>query len=512
MGLIRSTWPGSVIVAAGLLALGAAARPAFADEAAEMRLLGFEAAEMKAWADRKVARHWGFKELESGEGFQFRLSYGLWYTARRGDATEGRHALVRSCTRAADFWANWGRLTAKPHVLHPRRRDPVHYRSGHVFKTFEFFRTVFPRDWLAYDRLAIDVKSTQTDVTLAVLLEDDGIEPPLDRAFAVPAGEWVTVSFDLARAARDGQLDTTRMANIYVLLDKIGGPTDVLLDNIRLVKGNARGEWPVLEDRSPWREPFKEPGPATPRPVTINGAPETSRIRPIGATLIDVSKVRLSYTRFSQNLHSLAAFDNRFMVLEGSLGRGSAALFTSDGGVTWKGLDDGPKATTMGWGHQNTRHLYVDDHGGLMGIFILMCAGGKNPSDIYFHRVAFTGRTWTVSPFALVDVDVRHCPERFALLRLSNGAMWAAWDHLSRREGTRLRLKVSDDDGQTWRTPAGTELLHRQPIRLGGGPALVPYGPTGLACVWVPKDRHLYWSRTEDGKTWTEPQQVMHGR
>ena len=182
---------------------------ASADGSDEKLLMSFEPAEMKELVQRVRARWAAVRPVEGARGFQFKVSYGLWYTCRRGDATQGDHALI-AAKGPTDLWARWGKYFPKPHVRTPRRRDPTHLRSGHLFKTFGFFARAFPADWSGYDRLLLDVKSTAAAVDFAVLLEDDRTVLPLGRVFAVPAGKWVTVSFDLARAASEKRLNPAR--------------------------------------------------------------------------------------------------------------------------------------------------------------------------------------------------------------------------------------------------------------------------------------------------------------
>ncbi|MFH1022307.1 MAG: sialidase family protein, partial [Planctomycetota bacterium] len=507
----------SLAVAGSLLSVVAFA----ADEggktpSGEKLLCGFERSELEAWAAKDKQRHvWhqvGWRvEDATGGGLEFAQGkYGrsVMLTAEKGDASQGNHAMIRPLDGKRDFRAEWGKYYMKPHVTEPPRRDAEHSRAAGYFYTSWFggLSVIMPADWSGYGWLLLDVKSTAADVGMTVFLEDDVIEPPLNRAYAVPAGTWVTLAFDLGKADKDGMLTPSKMTNIEILVDKTAGKTDILLDNLRLAGSIEGAKLPVVKDESPWRKPFAGAAPAEPRPVVIEAKPAREAITLAAPTVMEM-KPHTSYTRFSQCINSFAAFDDRFMMFDGALTTGSSALFSSDGGRTWKGLDGGGQPTVLADGHQNSRNLWVDDNGGLIGIFILQCAGGPNRSDIYFRRVKFTGGGWEMAPFTLVDLDVRHCPERFALLRLASGQIWAAWDHLSRDTGTCLRLRVSDDDGRSWRLPEGAGKVNGQPVPLGGGPALVPWGGKGVACFWKSgRDGCVYWARSEDLKTWSDPQ------
>ncbi|MFH1024497.1 MAG: sialidase family protein, partial [Planctomycetota bacterium] len=504
-----------LVVTAGSLVVATVMRAAEDGNTTKEKLLcGFERAELASWTEKGKHAGWRIEDAKEGGGFEFvRGNSGRvpLIAVAKGDAIQGEFALIHTVGGKADFPAAWGRYYMKPHVAEPPRRDAEQQRNGSAFRSSHFggLPTIMPEDWSGHGWLLLDVKSAAAAADLAVLLEDDVIEPPLDRAYAVPAGTWVTLAFDLGKAARDGMLNPARMLNIEVMMDRTGGKTNILLDNIRLAGSLDEAKLPVLKDERPWRKPFVDAVPAEPKPVTIEAKSVREKVKLVEPTVIDTSKMGKGYTRFSQCIHSLAAFDDRFMVLNGGLGSTSAALFSTDGGATWKGLDGGGQATILAEGHQNTRNLWVDDNGGLIGIFILFCAGGPNRSDIYFRRVKFTGGGWEIIPFTLADVDVRHCPERFALLRLASGQIWAAWDHSSRDDGTCLRIRVSDDDGKSWRRPEGAGKLAEQKVPLGGGPALVPYGERGVGCLWKSsKDGHVWWAASEDLKSWSAPQIV----
>jgi hypothetical protein len=504
-----------------------------ADAAEEKLICGFEAEEMKPADDRRykywVGKAWtGAKDPPPGWRFEANKEYHV-AAGYTGDVTvyrsgssrdyprltlagtadsQGSHALRRRFAGKVDFMANWGRLTMKPHVTEPARRDPIQLRNIMMYNSFGTFAKRFPRDWSGWDQLRVDVRSTEAEARFAVLLEDDDCEPHLDRVYRLPAGKWVTVAFDLAGAVEQKLLDPARMANLFLAVEKVEGPTEVQADNLRLSPRGAKSKFPLLEDKRPWREPFLDAAPAEPAPARVAAEPVRAPIEMAEPLVIDTSAIRLCYTRFSQLLHTLPAFDNRYMALGGSLGGGKSALVSTDGGRTWKGADGGDKATLLSRGHQTDRGVYVDDGGGLLGVTIMTCAGGSNRSDLYFRELKFTGSSWELKPFTLVDVDVRHCPATVSVLRTSDGRIWAVWDHLNRRGKTALRLKCSDDDGKSWRRPENSRFLDAEGTTLGGGPALAAFGAKGVAVFWRRGNYGLYWSHTEDGKSWSAPELV----
>lgn len=419
--------------------------------------------------------------------------------------SQGKHALWRHFTAKGDYMSRWGKHLPKPHVIDPPRRGPSQLRAIVMFNTFGRFTKYFPRDWSGYDRLLVDVKSTKAAATFAILLEDDVCEPYLDRVYAIESGKWMTVAFDLAGAAKAKLLDPSKMANLFLAVEKIGGETNVLVDNVRLAEAGAKSKFEVLEDKRPWRKPYLDAKPGVPKPVSVAGQPDRTAIKLEPPTVIKTSP-RISRTRFSQLLNTLSAFDNRYMVLGGDFG-GKRALVTTDGGKTWKGIDGSEKPTFLSGGHQGDRGVYVGDHCGLLGVTINTCAGGSSRSDLYFRRLKFTGKGWALSPFHLVDVDVRHCPLRVRVLRQASGRIWAVWDHLNRHGKCVLRLKASDDDGASWYVPKGTEFFASERVPLAGR-ALVPYAREGLAVLFRRPDYHLFWSYTEDGQTWSKPSLV----
>ncbi len=496
----------------------------------EKLLCGFEIKDMKPANNRRY-KYWAGKAWTAPKGtppgWRFEKSKDFHIGADyKGDVTiyksgssrdysgcalayttdsQGKYALRR---RFASKWemGKWGRLLPKPHVTEPPRRDPTQLRAITIFNSFGKFKGMFPRDWSAYARLLVDVRSTKAAATFSVLVEDDDCEPYLDRVYRLPAAKWVTVAFDLNDAKKQKMLDPAEMAGIMLAVEKVDGATEVQVDNLRLAPAKAKGKFPLIEDKRPWRKPFLDVKLSEPKPGQIAAKPDHSPIKLEKPTVIEGLSTRMSYTRFSQMYHSLSAFDNKFMVLGGSLGGGKSALVSNDGGKTWTGIDGGKKATFLSSGAQADRGVYVDDNCGLLGVTITTCAGGSKRSDLYFRRLAFTGSAWERSGFHLVDVDVRHCPAQTTVLRLKSGRIWAAWDHQVRHGPGIVRLKCSDDDGRNWRRPPESRFLEKERTTLGGGPVLAPYGKNGLAIFWRNPHYHLMWARTEDGKTWVKPE------
>ena len=101
---------------------------------------------------------WGCKAKEDGS---YVLGRGI--LARRGEATEGRWALVRVLTKRN---LDWGGLRTG------KAEEWLRYYHGTVFNATGRFAKWFPADWSGYQRLRMDVKSASSALKLRVQLED----------------------------------------------------------------------------------------------------------------------------------------------------------------------------------------------------------------------------------------------------------------------------------------------------------------------------------------------------
>ena len=72
------------------------------------------------------------------------------------------------------------------------------------------------RDWTGYELLRADVRSTKVATDVWFIVEDEVLEPPVVRTYAVKPDAWVTVEIDLAKAAEVRGLDLSRMVNFYI--------------------------------------------------------------------------------------------------------------------------------------------------------------------------------------------------------------------------------------------------------------------------------------------------------
>jgi hypothetical protein len=251
---------------------------------------------------------------------------------------------------------------------------------------------------------------------------------------------------------------------------------------------------------------------------------------------------RTSYPRLGGlTARAFVAPDNDHLLL-GFLAGYVHVLQSRDGGAGWVGLDDQPRPTRCYHNANAPSHAAEAAGNDLLYLYTDHCAGGGSPSNLFFRKVAFTGRGWKLEPPRLVDVDCRHCPEwRVEVLRLANGRIWAAWMHLDRFGKTGVRARFSDDGGLTWRDPDSNAMLiidrddSQGPQRFGvtlwtddtppierangrvgamfahGGLTLIPYRGT-LACVWNDTWHPLAkWSVFRDGR-WSEPVRIELGK
>jgi hypothetical protein len=183
------------LLPAALLVVTSTVLPAGGEEGV-LLLNGFEPEVLREWAARRKASRSSYlcifrigeDGLPCAGGMRGRLV--------KGDATEGRYALVRAIPRTGgkrrDHSLNYLRKGAK---------ESIRRRAGLLLSTFGAFRLYYPQDWSAYAKLRIDTKSDSAPLRLRVEIEDSVIVPPVRRTYETPAGRWVTVEVNLADAA-----------------------------------------------------------------------------------------------------------------------------------------------------------------------------------------------------------------------------------------------------------------------------------------------------------------------
>jgi len=497
-------------------------------------LLGFEKEELEKW---------GVKGKEGG--FPFRRGI-----CRKGDATQGEYAFVRKVS-------NYFIRTGKEHYNLLRR-------NGYVFHTWGWFRGHLPEDWSGHGKLRMEVKSKDAAGRLRVEIEDELCSPLLRRVYHIPRGKWVTVEFDLEKAAELHEipldekgkkrfgvdvlkarvLNPRKMANIYVYFEQLDGPTTVFLDNIRLVNGKEKNSYPVIVDERPF-----------PHPLPLSSSLPEKRKTKTGKAISDIKQIRIHefpktgvgktcYARISgitRRAFAVTAEGDR--MLFGFLAGYVHVFQTLDGGTTWTGLDGKSRPTRCYHSANAPSHCAAAAGPDLLYVHTDYCAGGAQPSNMFFRCVKHAESGWTLGSPHLVDVDCRHCPEfKVRVLRLASGRIWAAWMHLDRFKKVWVRARYSDDGGITWRDPDSNALMLINRDNSGGAQrygvtlwvespegvtpplerangrvgvmahnysniVLTPYGGH-VACIWC-KGWHpdTMWAYF-DGEKWSKPQRI----
>ncbi len=436
-----------------------------------------------------------------GDDLKWQVNAGraLWF--RKGDASQGQYALT----------------VDRESYLNADGKTPLYILrfQGSLSTYGRFDKWFATADWSGYQTLRLDVKLSAAAGRIRVEVEDDICQPMISRAYDVPAGRWVTLEFDLARAAevytlesagsgRDGfkgrRLNLARIANLYLLPERLEGKTRILIDNIRLVAGGVaeKTDTAVLTDERPFPRPLPLP-PARPTPP--------ARARPAGdpagrpdppgpprVRRLDLSRARAtSYPRIGPITSRAFCHQGPDRLLIGFLAGYMHVLASDDGGATWHGLDGGPDPTACYHQANAPSHVAWADGAEMLYVHTAHCPAGGNPANMFFRHVVGRDGRWTLGPPSLVDVDCRHCPEfRVRAIRSGNGRMWAVWMHQDRRGKQWLRGRFSDD-GRLWRDPGSNAMLT---IDGDGSQGAQPYGVT----LW-PADANAAATTQPDGRS-----------
>jgi len=483
--------------------------------AAEKLIVGFETTELaakkgKSWTTLRRrddgCDFWAHFEYEEKD------SYAWVWRCRRGDSTEGKQALVARLGRGRRQLTFRGNDFQKRH--YPVLRTGSEARV--LFGTFQWlaFSKGGLRDWSAYDKLWVDLKTDAPLVCVWLNVEDETIEPPVVRTFEdVPVGKWVTLELDLDAARRMRQLDLEHVTNVTVLA-KTQQLATVRIDNVRVATQDVRSRFGVLRDVTPMI--VTRPA-ATTKPVVPTLAkdykPDRSPVKlEPPRTVAEGSVVPYGF---------IAAADNRYMLLACMTGRGrwrgrALMMQSADGGKTWDTLA-APKARNFD--HGTSRGSVVDANGNAVAVSSGPgCAGiGRPGPRQHLTTYTFTGVGWERRRWASVlDADIRHCGSTAWVTRLPRGPkagrLWASWGALDRMRRLVVHCRFSDDDGFTW--------WHVGKSALVPGSANAPFSLNSYsyqqpritsfrshAAVFWQDSKGLRWSRF-DGSTWSPAETI----
>jgi len=476
-------------------------------------ILGFETEEL---ARKKEGSWGGMKELEDGVDFWTNFEFGetnrAWtWRCRTGEATEGKQALVRYVRRGR-------RQMSFERTPFQQRYYPV-LRSGSdasvILNTFQWLAHAKGdlSDWSGYDLMWLDVK-TAKPIEVRLVVEDETIEPPVVRAFQLPAGNWVTLELDLKAAERDRELDLKHIANFY-LLGLPNDPTTVRVDNLRLVRGGTGSTFEVLRDKTPMKVPTPELGATPVVPQLVKDyRPDHSPIEFAAARKIaDGSVVPFGWVAAADNRHLMLGY----MRGEGRWRQRPVVTASTDGGQTWESMS-GPKAGNFD--HGTSRGSVIDAHGDAVVVSSGPgCAGIGVPTPRqHLTKYTFTGSGWERRPWAsILDYDIRHCGSASWVIRLpagpKKGRLWASWGAADRMRRLVVHCKFSDDDGESWwhvgksaMVPGSAESRFSYNSYSYQQPRITYF--RGHAAVFWQDSRGLRWSRF-DGEKWSEAEAIL---
>jgi len=114
-----------------------------------------------------------------------------------------------------------------------------------ILNSFGWFPKHCPTDWTGFDLLRVDVKST-VQVKMRICIEDLYTEPWLGATYDVPAGKWVTLDMNIAKAAKERSFDFKHIASLLLVGIESPKPPQILVDNIRLATKGASAKHVLL--------------------------------------------------------------------------------------------------------------------------------------------------------------------------------------------------------------------------------------------------------------------------
>jgi hypothetical protein len=492
----------------------------------EKLLLGFEEPEIKTWSAAVNGVRTAAKTKDGVPHVVFRTAPTGSPSAQewklfKGKATEGDQAMALHLIGSEAFPFEVPDAPKRWHALY--RSSGMH---SHALNTCGTFRRILPMDWSAHDRLRLDVHCEEFAQTIRVQLEDEEIQPPIDRSFVVKPGKWTTLEIDLGEAVKVRRLDLKRMATLTAAVVKVDGKTPkypcALLDNVRLSSDKAPAALPVLRDESTLELPAY---------YKASGAPVAERLparQPDRTPLVDQKPIVIPLDKplAVTPVGWAAAYDNQHLLVGFCDASNPFVLQSSDGGLTWQGLDGGARPTQVPMriaqyciDHQAGRGDVVGKRSDIFIFSNMGCYGTVlSPPRYFSSKLTFTGKGWElVKEPALVDCDPRHCTSNQSVVRTADGRLWAAYGLVGRLGANHINVRYSDDDGLTWKASReGTSGVIPDSIvsdRFGVGfgysfdePVLVPFGE-GVACIWdeypPKKERNrMRWTHF-DGAKWS---------
>lgn len=504
---------------------------ATAHPAGEKVLLGFEEDEVKAWTAALKGERTEAKTKDGSPHVVFRTAPTGSPSAQewklfKNKATQGDYAMALHLIGSEPFPFE---LPDAPKRLHAIFR--THGIRNQGLNTCGTFRRILPVDWSAYDRLRLDVYCAEVAQTIRVQLEDEEIQPPLDRSFVVKPGAWRTLEIDLGEAAKVRRLDLKRMATLTVAVVKVDGKTPAypgaLLDNVRLGLASALAKLPVIHDKSSLELP--EYYKASRDPVAEHlpkGQPDRTPLADEKPILIPLDRP-LALTPVGW----AAAYDNKHLLVGFCDGSNLFALQSNDSGQKWRGLDGGDKPTLVPLriapsciDHQAGRGDVVGKRSDVYVFSNMGCYGTVlSPPRLFSSKLSFTGTGWElVKEPALVDCDMRHCTSNQSIIRTASGRIWAAYGLVGRLGTNQINVRYSDDNGVTWKASREgtsgviTDSIVSEKFGVGFGysfdePTIVPFGK-GVAVIWDEYPPHRERNRMRwthfDGVQWSKVEDV----
>jgi len=436
-------------------------------------------------AEEGVLRLFGWEASDGVDSTSWRAPAGYPYTISNittDDKSEGLNSKYNDLSTGWYATALKSSSGSQPwDILY---RYPLIHTSGwHV--------QIMGANWSGYAKFWIDIKSTLATATITVQVEDNLTPHPrsMSRNIQVPAGEWVTVEYDLDSAEYHNLLNRGNIASFYVIPTRIGDYTKIYIDNFRLAPAGISSQFTIIRDATAWIMPPEPPSSnnntTRPQPLApLSVTPDISTIpsgEPVNTITGNGSGGWDNTMRKQEN--GCAAFDNQRLV-NVSTSSPMSIRVSNDGGSTWSGLTTGTPYTVVASGNNTpNRHSFSCSSTEVLGLYLTHCGGGGSPSDVYFRRIAFNGDSWIAENPVIFDYDVRHCPEKFDVIRLPNGRIWATWGHYNRFATNHVIARFSDDNGLTWQQGGCngkiSNVSSNEPM-----PTLVSFGQDKAGCLW----------------------------